>query len=112
MAHGCSYFPASLSVQSTFPATASRVLKYGRPNDKINFFEQNAPGRKTVRPIDAEAENRADAEEVKNELAKLDHELRIWGPLRPNRTFMKELSEVDRAIALEGLWKYETENGP
>ncbi|KAL5337802.1 hypothetical protein BJX70DRAFT_223729 [Aspergillus crustosus] len=94
-----------------FTAIAPRSVNWGGPNDKVTFYEQDTPKSKTRRQVDPEAENDEEKEEVAQELARLDEELRILqeGPFSPNSPFIRGLPEEDRKIALEALRKQEEE---
>ncbi|KAJ5552959.1 hypothetical protein N7494_002337 [Penicillium frequentans] len=96
-----------------FSAVTARRLDFGGPNDKVNFFEQDAPGQKR-RPFDPEAEELEEREDIQNELTKVQEELKILenGPFHPDSPFIQSLPEEDRKIALEALRKYEEEKGP
>lgn len=96
-----------------FSAITARRLDFGGPNDKVNFFEQDAPGQKR-RPVDPEAEELEEREDVQHELTKVQEELKILekGPFHPDSPFIQSLPEEDRKIALEALRKYEEEKGP
>ncbi|KAJ5558165.1 hypothetical protein N7535_008381 [Penicillium sp. DV-2018c] len=104
--------PSTRAPRRVFSAVAPRRLDYGGPNDKVTFYEQEAPGSKTRRKVDPEAEDIEEREEVKQELAKLQEELKVLeeGPFAPNSPFIKSLPEEDRKIALEALRKYDEEN--
>lgn len=95
----------------TFSAVNARRLDFGGPNDKVTFYEQDGKKR---HEIDPEAEDKEDKEEVEQELAKLEEELKELerGPFDPDSAFIRGLPENDRKIALEALRKYEEENGP
>lgn len=97
----------------TFSAVTARRLDYGGPNDKVNFFEQDAPGSKKRRKIDPETEDNEERAEVEEELTKLQQELKVLekGPFAPDSPFILGLPEDDRKIALEALRKYEEEHG-
>ncbi|KAJ5752396.1 hypothetical protein N7520_009313 [Penicillium odoratum] len=96
-----------------FSAVTARRLDFGGPNDKVNFYEQDAPGQKR-RKVDPEAEELQEREEVQEELTKIQQELKILekGPFDPDGPFIQSLPEDDRKIALEALRKYEEERGP
>ncbi|KAJ5127469.1 hypothetical protein N7448_008248 [Penicillium atrosanguineum] len=96
-----------------FSAVTARRLDYGGPNDKVNFFEQDAPGSKKRRKIDPEAEENEERGEVEEELTKLQQELKVLekGPFAPDSPFILGLPEDDRKIALEALRKYDEEHG-
>ncbi|KAJ5612625.1 hypothetical protein N7510_005819 [Penicillium lagena] len=96
-----------------FSANTPRRLDYGGPNDKVTFYEQDAPGSKKRRKIDPEAEDNEERKGVEDELAKLRDELKVLeeGPFSPNSPFIRSLPEADRKIALEALEKYEREQG-
>ncbi|KAJ5082002.1 hypothetical protein N7532_011045 [Penicillium argentinense] len=94
-----------------FSAVAARRLDFGGPNDKVTFYEQDG---KKHRQVDPEAEDNEEREEVEQELAKLEEELKELekGPFDPSSPFIQSLPENDRKIALEALRKYEIERGP
>lgn len=94
-----------------FSAVTARRLDFGGPNDKVNFYEQDG---KNQRKIDPEAEDNEEREEVQQELAKLEEELKELekGPFDPDSPFIQSLPENDRKIALEALRKYDEEHGP
>jgi len=106
------YYGPSIS-RRAFSAVTARRLDYGGPNDKVNFFEQDAPGSKKRRKIDPEAEDNEEREEVEEELTKLQQELKVLekGPFAPDSPFIQNLPENDRKIALEALRKYDEEHG-
>lgn len=93
----------------SFSAVTARRLDFGGPNDKVNFYEQDGKKR---RKIDPEAEDNEEREEVEQELAKLEEELKELekGPFDPDSPFIQSLPENDRKIALEALRKYDEEN--
>lgn len=105
--------PTSRPVLRAFSAIAPRSTHYGGPNDKVNFYEQSTRQSKDRRRVDPEAEEKAERDELGNELSRLDRELAVLqeGPFSPNSPFMKSLPEKDRAIALEALRKYEENEG-
>ncbi|KAJ5915387.1 hypothetical protein N7466_011320 [Penicillium verhagenii] len=96
-----------------FSAVTARRLDFGGPNDKVNFYEQDGPGQKR-RPVDPEAEELEEREEVQNELTKIQEELKILekGPFDPDSPFIQSLPEEDRKIALEALRKYDEQRDP
>ncbi|KAL2814766.1 hypothetical protein BJX63DRAFT_190655 [Aspergillus granulosus] len=96
-----------------FSVIAPRSNNSGGPTEKITFYEQDTRHSKYRRKIDPEAEDKAEREDVKRELSKLDHELELLeeGPFGPNSPFIQSLPEKEKAIALEALRKYEAENG-
>lgn len=109
------YYAASPSFsRRVFSAVTARRLDYGGPNDKVTFYEQDSPGSKRRRKIDPEAEDNEEREEVGQELAKLQSELKELekGPFAPDSPFIQSLPEDDRKIALEALRKYDEEQGP
>ncbi|KAJ5663798.1 hypothetical protein N7507_004529 [Penicillium longicatenatum] len=95
-----------------FSAVTARRLDFGGPNDKVNFFEQDAPGQRR-RPVNPEAEELEEREDIQNELTKVEEELKVLekGPFHPDSPFIQSLPEEDRKIALEALRKYEEEKG-
>lgn len=95
-----------------FSAVAAQRLDFGGPNDKVTFYEQDAPGAKR-RKIDPETEDNEEREEVEQELSKIQEELKVLekGPFDPDSPFMQSLPENDRQIALEALRKYEEQQG-
>ncbi|KAJ6120284.1 hypothetical protein N7523_004564 [Penicillium sp. IBT 18751x] len=112
LVRGAYYAGPSVS-RRAFSAVTARRLDYGGPNDKVNFFEQDAPGSKKRRKIDPEAEDNEEREEVEEELTKLQQELKVLekGPFAPDSPFILGLPEDDRKIALEALRKYDEEHG-
>ena len=94
-----------------FSAVTVRRLDFGGPNDKVNFYEQDGDKQ---RKIDPEAEDKEEREEVEQELAKLEEELKELekGPFDPDSPFIQGLPGNDRKIALEALRKYDEEHGP
>lgn len=104
--------PSTRAPRRAFSAVAPRRLKFGGPNDKVTFYEQESFESKTRRKIDPEAEDNEERDEVKKELAKLQDELKVLeeGPFAPNSPFIKSLPEEDRKIALEALRKFDEEN--
>lgn len=94
-----------------FSAVTTRRLDFGGPNDKVTFYEQDGNRR---REVDPEAEDNEERQEVEQELAKLEEELKELerGPFDPDSAFIRGLPENDRKIALEALRKYEEEHGP
>ncbi|KAJ5902400.1 hypothetical protein N7495_002928 [Penicillium taxi] len=97
--------------QRAFSAVAVRQLKYGGPNDKVTFFEQDSLESKTRREFNPEAEDVEEREEIEQELSKIQQELKVLekGPFDPNSPFIQSLPEDDRKIALEALRKYDEE---
>ncbi|KAJ5246996.1 hypothetical protein N7468_001979 [Penicillium chermesinum] len=106
------YAAGTSSSPRAFSAVAARRLDYGGPNDKVTFYEQDAPGKKRRR-IDPEAEEIQEREEVQNELSRIHEELKELekGPFHPDSPFIQSLPEKDRQIALEALRKYDEEHG-
>ncbi|KAJ5121220.1 uncharacterized protein N7515_009181 [Penicillium bovifimosum] len=104
--------PSTRAPRRVFSAVAPRRLDFGGPNDKVTFYEQESPGSKTRRKVDPEAEVIEEREEIKQELAKLQDELKVLeeGPFAPNSPFIKSLPEEDRKVALEALRKFDEEN--
>lgn len=96
-----------------FSAIAPRSSGYGGPDDKVNFYEQTTRQSKDRKRVDPEAEDKAEREEVQNEINRLDRELALLkeGPFGPNSPFMRGLPEKDREIALEALRKHEEKEG-
>ncbi|KAJ5702898.1 hypothetical protein N7488_010446 [Penicillium malachiteum] len=96
--------------QRAFSVVTARRLDFGGPNDKVNFYEQDATGKKRHK-VDPEAEENAEREEIGQELTKLQEELKVLekGPFAPDSPFIQSLPEKDRKIALEALRKYEEE---
>ncbi|KAL2854312.1 hypothetical protein BJY01DRAFT_205907 [Aspergillus pseudoustus] len=96
-----------------FSVVALRSNNSGGPKEKITFYEQDTRHSKHRREIDPESEDKAEREDVKRKLSKLDHELEILeeGPFGPNSPFIQSLPEKERAIALEALRKYDADNG-
>lgn len=105
--------PSISRSRRSFSVIAPRRLDFGGPNDKVTFYEQDTRGSKKRRKIDPEAGDHVQREQVQEELAKLEQELKVLedGPFSPNSPFMKSLPEDDRKIALEALRKYEEERG-
>ncbi|KAJ5088185.1 hypothetical protein N7456_011801 [Penicillium angulare] len=101
-----------LGSQRAFSALTPRGLDFGGPNDKVNFYEQDGPGKKKRR-VDPESEEIEERREVEEELTKLQEELKVLekGPFAPDSPFIQSLPEHDRTIALEALRKYEEEQG-
>ncbi|KAJ5092195.1 hypothetical protein NUU61_007065 [Penicillium alfredii] len=101
----------SIAPRRAFAAIAPRYLDFGGPNDKVTFYDQDAPGGKK-KLIDPEAEDKEEREEIENELTKLRRELKELeeGPFSPNGAFIQSMPEEDRKIALEALRQYDEEN--
>ncbi|KAJ5728614.1 uncharacterized protein N7483_003122 [Penicillium malachiteum] len=98
--------------QRAFSVVTARRLDFGGPNDKVNFYEQDATGKQRHK-VDPEAEENAEREEIGQELTKLQEELKVLekGPFAPDSPFIQSLPEKDRKIALEALRKYEEGKG-
>lgn len=107
------YYAASPSItRRSFSVVTVRRLDFGGPNDKVTFYEQNAPGSRKRRKIDPEAEEIEERKEVEQELVKIQDELKELekGPFAPDGEFIQSLPEDDRRIALEALQKYEEQH--
>ncbi|CAG8213729.1 unnamed protein product [Penicillium salamii] len=102
---------ATRAPRRAFSAAPPRRLDFGGPNDKVNFYEQETPKGKR-QPVDPEAEDNLEREDVAKQLAQLDDELKVLedGPFAPNSPFIQSLPEEDRKIALEALRKFDEEN--
>lgn len=105
------HYAACTSVpQRAFSAVTARRLNFGGPNDKVNFYEQDGPGKQRRR-IDPEAGEIEEREELEQELSKMQEELKTLekGPFHPDSPFIQSLPEEDRRIALKALQEYEAE---
>ncbi|KAH8701140.1 pentatricopeptide repeat protein [Talaromyces proteolyticus] len=96
-----------------FSASPSQYVRNVGRGDKIRFFEQDSIGSKNRVEIDPDADDAADREDMKDELAKLDSELESLkkGPFDVDSPFIQNLPEPDRKLAIEALRKYEAEHG-
>jgi pentatricopeptide repeat protein len=82
-----------------------------KPPVKVRYFEQATLGSKERTETDPEAEDRVEQELLKVRIRELEQELEVLkeGVFGPSSPFMKQLSEKDRAVALEALRKYKAE---
>ncbi|KAL4927904.1 pentatricopeptide repeat protein [Aspergillus undulatus] len=103
-----------LASRRTFTAVAPLAARYGGPNDKIRFYEQDTLKSAKRQEVDPEAEDNKKRDAAQRELERLDRELeelKHEDPLSPDSAFMRSLPEDERAFALEVLRKHEGELG-